>query len=280
MLKYLFTCLSFLCGITSGLSTHSIQNQAILIDRISYCTSVQLVTRHYPSDQEFVGVFDPVSKKSTQVVVLIDHDKEHILVGFRGTLNTVQQWTSNMDTVKSRWLNGKGKVHAGFKKRFAEIYQPTVDLLKKARSIVPDGDIIMSGHSMGGAVATLMASALKHEQSSILHPDWVYTFGSPRVGDKTFAQFVDSQYGNRLVRVMNEWDMVTDMPPKGFRFHHTGLLYFCKTGTETCQIKSRLSENPGGALTVFKRVVETAKNVKKCHLTYVGLPIGTNRFAC
>lgn len=280
MLKYLFTCLLFLCGLSSGLCTSTTQNQAILIDRMSYCTSTQLVTRHFSTDQEFVGVFDPVSKASSQVVVLIDHEEDAILVGFRGTLSTVQQWASDLDTVHSRWLGGKGKVHAGFKKRFAEIYQPTLHLLKKARSIVPNADIIMSGHSMGGAVATLMASALKHEQSSTLHPDWVYTFGSPRVGDKTFAQYVDSQYGERLVRVMNEWDMVTDLPPKGFGFHHTGLLHLCKTGTDACQVKSRMSENPGGALTSFKRVVETAKNVKKCHLTYVGFPIGTNRFPC
>ena len=48
------------------------------------------------------------------------------------------------------------------------------------------GLVIVSGHSMGGAVATMAAA----EFVSNLQLDnvWLYTFGSPRTGDYSFTQ--------------------------------------------------------------------------------------------
>ena len=99
-------------------------------------------------------------------------------------------------------------------------------------------------------------------------------------GDRAFAQYVDKQFGDQLIRIMNDWDMVTDLPPVAFGYRHTGKLVTCKTSTSECQEKGRMDENPGGVIMAIKRAIETAKNVDKCHLTYLGETIGTKRYKC
>ena len=49
----------------------------------------------------------------------------------------------------------------------------------------------MIGHSLGGALAS-MASAFAVDDGLVQHDDMsVYSFGCPRVGDKTFAENVE-----------------------------------------------------------------------------------------
>jgi hypothetical protein len=253
---------------------------SLSVNRLSYCTTSE-INRFSCTDcntnRSLIGVYDPASKASSQVVVVLDNDEEEILVSFRGTINNVQQWASDLDTVYTKWY-GSGKVHRGFYDRFNEIKSPTLTFLKKAQQQLPDGDIVISGHSMGGAVATLFASYLKDFMK--ITPDYIYTYGSPRVGDGTFAKYIDKQFGDRIVRVMNEWDMVSDLPPMILDYRHTGKLVLCKTGTSTCAEKNRLDENPGGIVMAIKRTIETAGDVKKCHLTYLDKTIGTNRYKC
>lgn len=260
--------------------THESIYNSLYVDRLSYCKKDEI--EHFScvdcnSDRSLIGVFDSMSKASSQVVVVIDKEEEEILIGFRGTISEIKQWASNLDVKYTKWYNGNGKVHSGFYDRFNEIKTRTISLLKKAQEELPNGDIIISGHSMGGAVATLFASYLKQIN---IHPRFVYTYGSPRVGDRTFAKYVDKQFGERLTRVMNDWDMITDLPPLAFGYRHTGKLITCKTGTSECQERGRMQENTGGVVMKLKRTLRTTRNVEKCHLTYLDETIGSNRYKC
>ena len=252
---------------------------SLSVNRLSYCTREQInrFTCEDCSGRRLIGTYDPASKASSQVVVVIDKKEEEILIGFRGTINNPQQWISDLDAFYKKWY-GNGKVHSGFFDRFDEIKGNTINFLREAQKELPNGDIIISGHSMGGAVATLFGSYIKSHLH--INPEAIYTYGSPRVGDETFAKYVDSQFGNKLIRIMNEWDMVTDLPPVLLKYRHTGKLVICKTGTTDCIEKNRLDENPGGIIMSIKRTIQTAKNVKKCHLTYLEETIGTNRYKC
>ena len=51
----------------------------------------------------------------------------------------------------------------------------------------PDYQLLIVGHSMGGALATLLGLSYQNYGKSPL----VITFGQPRVGNPAFAQFVD-----------------------------------------------------------------------------------------
>ncbi len=76
-----------------------------------------------------------------------------------------------------------GRVHRGFAVAIAKIWD---DVFRRvtARRTRPEQNLWLTGHSLGGALATLAACRFAKAQHAVT---MVYTFGSPRVGDRTFA---------------------------------------------------------------------------------------------
>jgi|688.fasta_scaffold01941_8 hypothetical protein len=75
-----------------------------------------------------------------------------VLVTFRGTESTAD-WLSNLQ-VQLKTVPGLGKVHAGFWGQFTAL-QAQLETLLEARRNVP---LVVSGHSLGGAIAVLAAA--------------------------------------------------------------------------------------------------------------------------
>ncbi|HTU93417.1 MAG TPA: lipase family protein [Gemmataceae bacterium] len=68
----------------------------------------------------------------------------------------------------------------------------------------------ITGHSLGSALATLLA--IDAAGNGVFTSPTVYTFASPRVGDKVFAGIFDSLVPNSW-RIANVNDIVTQLPP-------------------------------------------------------------------
>ena len=103
------------------------------------------------------------------------------------------------------WQKG-GKVHQGFSNAFKEVRDGIDRVLQPIRS-----RLLFTGHSLGAALATLLAS--------VRTPDFLYTFGSPRVGDAEFVATLKSVSNRRYVDCC---DVVTRLPPELFKFVHLG----------------------------------------------------------
>ena len=111
-----------------------------------------------------------------------------------------------------------GKVHRGFKDALDEVWEKK-GLLKYIRSKASSRTIWFTGHSLGAALATLAADRYENVQG-------VYTFGSPRVGDKDFKDdFHVSTY-----RFVNNGDIVTRMPSPVLYKHVGNLKYIDSKG--------------------------------------------------
>jgi pimeloyl-ACP methyl ester carboxylesterase len=70
--------------------------------------------------------------------------------------------------------------------------------------------ILLTGHSMGGAQAVM--SAVRLAQMG-LPVDQIYIFAVPRLGDETYARFVEKILPNRIWRFVNNEDIVPRLPP-------------------------------------------------------------------
>ncbi|MBL4770641.1 MAG: lipase family protein [Planctomycetes bacterium] len=122
------------------------------------------------------------------------------LLAFRGTAG-LKDWLADFDA----WLTkeGSGRVHRGF--------QSTLDLAwDEVRERVGDRAIHLTGHSMGGSLATLAAIRLPGART-------VTTFGAPRPGNAEFAASVLCP----VFRVVNNNDMVARLP-LSLTYRHVG----------------------------------------------------------
>lgn len=99
-----------------------------------------------------------------------------------------------------------GEIHLGFALLMEKILSETQFIIKQLNP----SKICLTGHSLGGALATLAAYRLREQNSSISYS--VYTFGAPRVGDSAFA----SRYKDYEIphfRIENKNDIVPHLPP-------------------------------------------------------------------
>ena len=131
------------------------------------------------------------------------------VVSFRGTEN-VQDWMTNLqysltpaDSPQAEGRESSGKVHQGFLEAFRSVREE-VDRYMPCAEGLP---IFITGHSLGGALATLGAAHLSGRGLAAC-----YTFGAPRVGDKGFS----SSSKTPVYRVVNPLDPVP-LVPGGFR---------------------------------------------------------------
>ncbi len=66
------------------------------------------------------------------------------------------------------------------------------------------------GHSLGGGMATICA---EYVRASTSHKPYLYTFGAPRVGLRSFADILSSKLGpERMFRVYHRTDIVPCIP--------------------------------------------------------------------
>ena len=102
----------------------------------------------------------------------------------------------------------------------------------------------IAGHSLGGAMATLAAAELINADEPFLG---LYTFGSPRVGDRSFARIFNVEARDRANRFQNNNDIVTRVPARLMGYSHVGsLVYISADGA--------LSRDPGKWFQFLDRV--------------------------
>jgi hypothetical protein len=123
----------------------------------------------------------------------------------------ISDFKTNIDIRLSYWIRG-GKVHSGFKSALESVWDDMLPEIQRLQD--QDVSVWVTGHSLGAALATLAADRLEDVKG-------LYTFGSPRVGDKEFQK----RFSLSAFRVVNSRDIVANVPPKG-RYRHVGELVF------------------------------------------------------
>jgi hypothetical protein len=105
---------------------------------------------------------------------------------------------------------GAGRVHRGFWRAYDSLRAPIDDWLAEQ----PSGLLIATGHSLGAALATLMAGL---DPAAV-----IVTFGAPRVGGRAFAR---AFAGRAVRRHVGCYDFVTNLPPPIW-FRHVAEMHY------------------------------------------------------
>ena len=143
-----------------------------------------------------------------------------VVLAFRGTAS-LEDWMTDGRAVQVKSAAYPGQVHSGFAAALEVIWPGLQPLVPAGRPL------FVTGHSLGGALATLAAVRLLDAGCDVRA---VYTYGSPRVGD---LDFYDG-YRPMTYRFVNNDDIVPHVPmetlllavrPIGFRqfsYKHVG----------------------------------------------------------
>lgn len=163
-------------------------------------------------------------------------------LSFRGTRISEKDNLKNNLDIRHNRLSGRVSVHEGFHRSLDYIWPEIAPALQE---LTGEGyKLWYTGHSLGAAMATLAATRIE--------PAALYTFGSPRVGNRAFCQLLESV---KVYRFVNCCDAVPLLPPARMGFHHVGEEWFLTSCDELLNSpgrKQRLKQKMLGYLRFYK----------------------------
>lgn len=233
-MKYLLCCLVILCirpviaEIFSAAYSEAIAKSAWQLTNAAYCTDTVIsgwsCSNCLASGISLTGISTMSYDGSRGYVGYYPKDNA-IYVSFMGS-HTTQQWIDNVDTFLTGYpYCSSCMVHVGFYKAYLNIVDEVRSNVQYLKTKYSSASLRIFGHSLGGAVAVHCAADLVMQLKFV--PEYVYTFGQPRVGDSTFSKWYDSVINNHY-RVTHAHDPVPHLPLESMGFHHTWREVFYK----------------------------------------------------
>lgn len=165
-----------------------------------------------------------LDRANTQAFVAGNGDM--VMAVFRGTEpGVIKDWAT--DARIFPMPGPAGTIHGGFKRALSAVWDQAVGTIAEFQDRAQS--VWFAGHSLGAALATLAAAYRHLEKDQTVNG--VYTYGSPRVGDREFSRVYDLELGERTFRFVNNNDIVTRVPPRSYVFSHVGkTMYFDTQG--------------------------------------------------
>jgi len=86
------------------------------------------------------------------------------------------------------------------------------------RGKYPQATVMVTGHSLGGALAVMSAAHIQDKYSLV---EMLYTLGQPRVGNDKFAQFMGT-FVPETYRIVDYADEIAHVPQSILGLKHFG----------------------------------------------------------
>jgi hypothetical protein len=178
-------------------------------------------------------------KPESRALIVSLRDPNWILVTFRGTTPNPSSGFFRESKINGRagqvaWKDcperdAVVKVHAGYANAYGIVRDRVErDVTERVKRKIEEGGdvnapprVVITGHSLGGAMATLCAARLgnSEEMKRLGVKTSLITFGQPRVGDGNFKKLFDKKETTNNVmdgylRIVNEQDVFARVPPK------------------------------------------------------------------
>lgn len=164
----------------------------------------------------------------TELIFLLQPRSKTVIVSFRGTtsgkdvITDLKAW--NVPTCK--WA--PGGIHEGILAAYDSVREV---MMKIAKALLANdtsyNKIMVTGHSLGGGLATLGAYEIARAKLVPKDNLEIYTYGGAIVGDKTFYTQFQTDVPH-MWRIVNDRDLIPRLPPKAiarkFGYKHVGKL--------------------------------------------------------
>jgi hypothetical protein len=192
----------------------------------TFCLSAQ-------KDKQFIEDLSFVERRDKNLLALYLYDKEKdlIVLSFRATVcgagNANGKTDLNLDyKLYKEWgcRFGLCRAHSGFLNSYNLMKEEIRTNAKLLTSKHPSAKIMITGVSLGGALAAFASYDLKmYLKSQGKSPQFLfYTFGQPRIGNYYFINEINRE--TLIYRVVDSADPVPHLPPR--KVPETGLIYY------------------------------------------------------
>ncbi|WP_168566867.1 lipase family protein [Crateriforma spongiae] len=176
-----------------------------------------IITRYFLSSMGFAELIEMPYETMYGYIAVKD---DVMVICFRGTnLTSFSDWRVNCQTGQVEYRGHY--FHSGF----LDNYRAMRSTIASAIREYSPKHVWVTGHSLGGALATICATDLT--LSSSLRPT-LCTFGQPRVADSGGSRLIDETLSRRYARFVNGSDVVPSLPPTLpfiWTYGHAGDLY-------------------------------------------------------
>jgi pimeloyl-ACP methyl ester carboxylesterase len=146
-------------------------------------------------------------------------------------------------------IPGDVQVHSGFAETQGSTAEAVLSAVKAGLQSTGTNKVLVTGHSLGAAIATMDALMLRQNLDPTVSIRTV-VFGLPRSGNPAFANLIDSQLGSQFTYVTHGKDPVPMMPPRFLGYQHSaGEVHIPSSGeagTIACPGQENVNCNEGG----------------------------------
>lgn len=146
-------------------------------------------------------IIETFDQDGTQAILVSNNS--WAILAFRGTeAMSISDIKADLKAATTKCDSG-GRIHSGFSEAFGRVERKIQEKLHQED--IRKLPLFITGHSLGGALASIAAKKLKHNGGIAA----CYTFGSPRVGDDDWVSGIKTP----IYRLVNAADCVTMLPP-------------------------------------------------------------------
>jgi hypothetical protein len=158
--------------------------------------------------------------------VATDTTNKLIVLSFRGS-RSIRNWVTNfIFPTTATTICPTCLVSQGFWGSWLEAQNNVLDAIAKARIQYPDYKIVATGHSLGGALASLATGVLRSQGTTVD----LYTYGAPKIGLDAIASYLTNTTYGATYRVTHKADPVPKLPPALLGFKHISPEYYVTSG--------------------------------------------------
>jgi hypothetical protein len=145
-------------------------------------------------------------------IITYNKKEKRIIIAFRGTQVSHERINNFNPGIKASpslvEVDFDGRLHAGYVNIFESLKEPLMKTLNqiKGKTRANSGwEILVTGHSLGGALASITAAYLAHKQEIKVH---LVSLGAPRIGYEDF-----NSWANKKLETAVSFERATDIAP-------------------------------------------------------------------
>jgi len=156
---------------------------------------------------------------NTLAYFAINYEKKEIVISFRGSYNIPNALQdADLSKVKAN-DNTNIKLHRGLQAATQSLYPLIVLELQNLTSLYKDYKVVITGHSLGAALASMTLFYLKYDNDFPETSFEGYFYGQPRCGNKDYADYMNG-LSIPIVRTVERADLVAHIGPASFDYYH------------------------------------------------------------